>query len=504
MQPVDPRVDMRADLRRLALGLLALFGVVALSAMFWGVIRSSTLLAREDNVRSVIREQRIARGAIIDRDGEVLAYSAPDRAGVMQRHYPEPAAAGAVGYYSFTYGTAGIEAAYDETLSGDARRTELEQALDRALHRVQQGSDIHATVDRDVQTALASALGARSGAALLVEVPSGRILGMVSTPGYDPNLVGENWDTLTREEDSSPLLNRVTAGLYQPGGALQPVILAALLGANPELGVSGSGLLNVIIEGARSPVRVDDLALRCLDGVPRSGALTLAEAFAYGCPAPFADALNVPAQDDTPLTAARIWERYANLGLLVSPDLDGFQTEAGPPPRPFDENTPAARLQAELVGQGALTVTPLHMIQVVAAVANRGNGVPLYLVEAVRPPDATAWQPVDVPVEQPALFRQDVAAALRLAMLQAAAESEHVQAAQPREGPGAGRALYGHAALAYSGPGETPFAWFQGFLDLTDGDDRRALAVVVVIADEHDPGAAAAVARAGFEAALVH
>lgn len=488
--------EMRRDLRRVTAALLVAFAAVALGAVFWGVLRADSLLARQDNARNVIRQQLIARGAIYDRAGEVLAISVPDARGVMQRRYPDDSVTGAVGYYSFTYGTAGIEAGYDNVLRGEGGRSDWQRALDRVLHRVQTGSDIRTTIDLDVQRAVAAAFGARSGAAIAVDVPSGRVLGMVSAPGYDPNMLDQRWDALTEDRATSPLLNRVTAGLYQPGGALQSVVLAAMLATNPELINSGADILNAPLADARDSVRADGLTLHCLDSAPQSGPLTLAEAYVHGCPAPFARAF------DGPLTPERLWERFEVSGLLSAPDLPGFQTDAGPPAAALRSDMDTERLTAELVGQGALTVTPLQIVQFVAAIANRGNGVPLHLVSATREPGASAWQTVPAQPTRPALLRADVAAGLRLAMLQAAARSAYVQQAQVAQGPGSDRVVYGHAGLAYGGPDETPYAWFLGFLDLTEDDQTRAIAVVVVIEDEPDPGAAARVASAAFGAAV--
>jgi hypothetical protein len=274
------------------------------------------------------------------------------------------------------------------------------------------------------------------------------------------------------------------------------VVLSAILGTYAELQNSGADILNADIADPRAPVTVDALTLRCLDGVPPIAPLTLAGSYVYACPAPFSRAF------EGPLTPSGLWERFEVLGLLAPPDLPGFDTAAASDVAPLDADSPPERLTAALVGQGALTVTPLHMLAIAAAIANRGNGVPLHIVDAVRPPDAETWQPLAVPVEHPALLRADVASALRLAMLQAAARNPAVQQAQVTRGPGSLRALYGHAALAYSGPDETPYAWFLGFLDLTEGDDFRAVAVVTVLEDESDPGAAAQVAQAAFESAL--
>lgn len=481
---------MIQELNRVTGALLAGFMIVALSLGFWSVIRAESLLARDDNARNVIAKQSIRRGTIFDQDGAALAYSVADESGVMQRVYPAPVATGAIGYYSFTYGTAGIEAAYDAELRGETWRSDWETVIDEALHRSLRGGDVRATVDVDVQQAAAGALAGREGAVIVVEVPSGRVLAMVSQPGFDPNTLEADWEALTENKATSPLLNRVTAGLYQPGGALQTVILAARLAAHSQLDAGGAVVLNTVVPDAREPVVVDGLTLSCLPDTPARD-LTLAEAYVYGCPAPFAQALA-----ETALSPAQVWERFEVLGLLGVPELTGYETVLGEDrPDPLTADTPPDVRRAALAGQGDLTVTPLHMVQVVAAIANRGRAVPLHLVDAVRPPEADDWQPVRTAGPGPAMLRNDVASALRLAMLEAAAQSPHVS--QARRGP---YALYGHTALSFAGSPLTPYAWFLGFVDQTVGDEVAAVAAVVVIAGEDDPGAAAQVAGAAFGA----
>jgi len=107
----------------------------------------------------------------------------------------------------------------------------------------------------------------------------------------------------------------------------------------------------------------------------------------------------------------------------------------------------------------------------------------------VRAPDSDVWVAIKTPVEQPALLRLDVASALRLAMLQAAAQSPYVS--QARRGD---LVLYGHGAIAYGGPPPIPYAWFTGFVDRTQGSDNAAIVAVVVVEAEDDPGVAAQIA----------
>ena len=74
-----------------------------------------------------------------------------------------------------------------------------------------------------------------SGAAIVMDVHSGEILAMVSSPTYDPNmftdrLLTRDWRRLNAHP-RNPLLNRVTAGMYAPGSTFKMVVALAALEA---------------------------------------------------------------------------------------------------------------------------------------------------------------------------------------------------------------------------------------------------------------------------------
>src|SRR5690606_30345055 len=85
------------------------------------------------------------------------------------------------------------------------------------------------------------------------------------------------WETL-RDSTEQPFFNRALQGRYQPGGVLQtPLITAALMAQLP---------LTEPREGASEPIEINDITINCA-GRPPSDRLTLAEAYAFACPAPF-------------------------------------------------------------------------------------------------------------------------------------------------------------------------------------------------------------------------
>jgi peptidoglycan glycosyltransferase len=148
-------------------------------------------------------------------------------------------------------------------------------------------------------------------------------------------------------------------------------------------------------------------------------------------------------------------------------------------------------LDAQGVGQGQLTVTPLQMALVTATIANHGNGVSLYLADATRAPGGD-WQPLPVSGEQPAVLARGVTDTLRVAM-RAAVTDGAAKAADQGSVP-----VYGHASLAYTSPQKAPLAWFIGFVDVPN---NHSVAVAVVLEGVPDSALAAAVGGAVLESA---
>lgn len=419
---------MTGQIRRLALAFAAAFGLAALTTGYWAIIRRDALLDRADNPRRVLAERRIRRGTIYDRDGAVLAESlgAP---GDFERRYPHPALAPVLGYISPFYGAAGIEAATDAVLHGDAGRSEFDLWWGTVLGAPPPGRAVRLSLDLRLQSAADAALGDRAGAVVVLDASTGEILALASHPTFDPNQLDAQWEAVVADP-RAPLLNRATLALYQPGGALEPLILAAALRA-------GLADVNSSFPLAGTPVAVGGLTVGCRVA-PGVDSLTLAAAFALGCPRPFGD------------LGGRLGEQaldqlFSDFRLFDAPPL-AIPTIASPHPDLGSE----ARIAA--MGQGSLTITPLHLALVTAAIAHQGEMPAPQLLIAVQNADG-GWEPV--------------------------APSSHPIAAITSEAADQVKALMadGHKAVAFSGAESNTLAWFSGFAPFDDS--RYAVAVLL-------------------------
>jgi peptidoglycan glycosyltransferase len=419
---------MSKSLNRTAAAFLLAFFLLALALGRWSSA-SPDLVARDDNPRRVFQEQLIQRGAIFDRNDQVLAETVPQSATLVRR-YPFIAAAPVVGYYSINYGAAGVEEALDRVLRGPR------DEVDQLLHQRQSGQGVRTTLDSRAQQILSDRL-TQPGAAIVLSLPDGAITALASNPSFDPNTLDQNWKSLSTDP-TAPLLNRATQGLYQPGAIFETLLLADAI-------QRGVPLTETLARPDRS-VTLDRLTLTCArdDASPA----TLAEAYAQACPAPFAD---LAAQ----LTSSDLISLTQQWKLDAPPALE-IRTSAALTPT-VDLSTTQA-LQAYALGQGELTLSPLRMVQVAATIGNNGFMPSIYVVKDVQSIDGT-WQPyansaqAPTPIIDPAVARA-VLQAMRV------------------QGNSAG---HGGAAIS----GDRQHAWFIGLAPA----DQPKYAIAVLLED---------------------
>lgn len=147
-------------------------------------------------------------------------------------------------------GKAGIEGYYNDFLRGELGEITIFQKanleiLNQALTKnPQPGYQLYLTIDSELQDYLYQRLKRQikdlgsnnGGVAIVLESKTGRILALVSYPGYDINRLSQGI-TLEEfrklmEEKANPLFNRAISGLYNPGSTIKPILAIAGLEEN--------------------------------------------------------------------------------------------------------------------------------------------------------------------------------------------------------------------------------------------------------------------------------
>jgi penicillin-binding protein 2 len=136
-------------------------------------------------------------------------------------------------------GKTGVEKKYEASLKGEPGGRQIE--VDSRGHQVRllglkeplAGNDVVLTIDQRAQTAAQELLQGARGAIVVMDLTDGDVISMVSSPSYDPNAFSDknkNEKLVSYLTDpSTPLLDRVTSGLYPPGSVFKiPVALAAV------------------------------------------------------------------------------------------------------------------------------------------------------------------------------------------------------------------------------------------------------------------------------------
>ena len=100
----------------------------------------------------------------------------------------------------------------------------------------QKGQSIRLTVDTKIQQKCNELLKDKAGSICVMDIYTGDIVAMHSSPSFDPNLFLygislENWENI-RTNPKKPLINRSITGLYPPGSTIKPIVALSALENN--------------------------------------------------------------------------------------------------------------------------------------------------------------------------------------------------------------------------------------------------------------------------------
>ena len=452
------------------LGAALFLGLAGYMGYFLQVQRE-TVINNSYNARLDSFANRVVRGRILAADGTVLAENRTDGEGNETRIYPFGTVFDHVVGYS-SNGKTGIESLANFYLL-TSHVNLAEQVVNELGGTKSQGDDVYTTLDPELQQAAWAALGDHRGAVIAMEPDTGKILAMVSKPGYDPNTLAQDWEVLNADEGGqSPLLNRAAQGLYPPGSTFKIVTALEYMREHPldykdyRFDCSGT-----YVNG--------DYTIRCYHGESH-GSQDFVQAFANSCNGAFASL-------GLELNLASLKGTAEELLFNRELPLTGF---------PYKESSfvmePGAgtwEILQTSMGQGKTEMTPLHNALLTAAIANGGTLMKPYLLDRV----------VSAGEEEVKKFMPEAWGSLMTA--QEAANLTELMEAVVTVGTASALRTDAYQAAAKTGSaefetGRETHAWFTGFAPAQDPK-----LVVTVLVEEAGTGgrAAAPIARQLFD-----
>ena len=453
---------MNAPLRRVAVAVIVLFGLLIVNVNYVQVLHADKLRADPGNTRVLLSEYERQRGSIVV-DGRAIAQSVPTKDHLKYlRQYPNGAVyAPATGFYSLVYGAAGMERAENDILSGKDSRLFTRQLSDLFTGRDPKGGNVVLTLNARAQQAAFKGMAKQTGAVVALDPRSGAILALVSTPSYDPATLSSHDTEAIRKSytdlgklSPDPMIDRAISERYPPGSVFKVVVSAAALQNGVKPGDRIPAPTRYILPGTQTQLKNFDNET-CGDG--RTD--TFLHALTISCNTAFAQ-LGIDLGSDTIRQQARAF------GI----DDESFTMPLRVAPSTLGDLPDRAALGQSSIGQRDVQITPMEGAMIAAAVANGGMLMQPYLVKELQAPDLSTLATTE-PHEIGRTMPTDVAGTLTDMM------ANVVNKGTGRSARIDGVQVAGKTGTAENAQGAQPHAWFIGFAPA----DHPTVAVAVLL-----------------------
>ncbi|SDG54238.1 penicillin-binding protein 2 [Roseospirillum parvum] len=297
----------------------------------------------------------------------------------------------------FKIGKAGVEREFDLALRGKSGSKRVEvNARGREIRELEReegepGGQLALTLDINLQQFAADRLGQESASCVVMDIHSGEVLAMTSTPAFDPNaftrgLSSQEWKALL-DNPRAPLTPKAIAGQYAPGSTFKMVVALAALEAGvikPEQTVWCPG--HMTLGNAR---------FHCWKRQGH-GHVSLVQALAQSCDVYFYEVAKRTGIE-------RIADMARRFGLGSAPDIVLRGVRGGLIPTKawkqatLGEGWHQGETLIAGIGQGYVLATPLQLALMTARLANGGRRVDPVLTRQVMVDGHLAPRPVATP-----------------------------------------------------------------------------------------------------------
>ncbi|MFI9783416.1 peptidoglycan D,D-transpeptidase FtsI family protein [Kitasatospora sp. NPDC051984] len=456
---------MNKPIRRVSIFCLVLILALMLRVNWVQGVQASAWASNPHNDRTKYDKYAYPRGNIIV-GGQAVTKS--DFVNGLRYKYKRswndgPMYAPVTGYSSQTYDASQLEKLEDGILSGTDSRLFFRNTLDMLTGKPKQGGDVVTTIDPKVQKAGFEGLGNKKGAAVAIDPKTGAILGLVSTPSYDPGTFAggtqqdaDAWTALNNDPNK-PLLNRALRETYPPGSTFKLITAATAF----ETGKY------------QKPTDLTDTPDKYI--LPGTNTALINASPSEVC-------ANVSVQDAMDISCNTVFGKMgAELGgdkLRAQAEKFGFNKEVTIPVRADASHFPSGSkpdgTAMDAIGQHDTRATPLQMAMVAAAIANNGSLMEPYLVAQ----EGSAGNVISTHTERQMSQAVSPATAQKLQQLMESV----VQNGTGKNAKIPGVTVGGKTGTAQHGQDNSglPFAWFVSY---AKGQDGKQVAVAVVVED---------------------
>lgn len=371
---------MNRSIRRLGIGIIVCYLALFAKLNWIQVVDADNLAANPLNTAPIRQDFNRPRGAITSADGAVLAQSVPnpDQSSEFKRLrvYPEGDLFGQVtGYFSFQYGSTGIERQYADELTGQTFEQQVKGLGDLFVSQENVGN-VTLSVRKDLQEIARDQLGAREGSVVAFDPRTGELLAFWSWPTYDPNaLSGTNvkdtqtaWFLLNAAE-GAPLRAHQYQDRYFPGSTFKVVTGSTGLQTGK---VTNDQPVYPFVTSYTPPQT--NLPIRNFGGETCGGPLP--EILRVSCNSSFAQ---MGTED---IGGVDMIKGAESFGFNQSVPIDMPAPARSAFPTDVTKNPP--KLAQSSIGQNDVAATPMQMAMVASAIANGGTIMKPHLMTQIR------------------------------------------------------------------------------------------------------------------------
>ena len=233
-----------------------------------------------------------------------------------------------------------------------------------------QGSKIRLTVDTEVQKACGELLKGKAGSISVMDIYTGDIIAMYSSPSYDPNLflfgISQDEWQLIRNNPLKPLINKTLSGLYSPGSTIKPIVALSALENNvidTKFKVKCTGKIELYGQ-----------TFHCWKEKGH-GWVSLKNAMKQSCDTYFYEVARLLGVDRLNITAEKFGLGKKVLGEYFENEKKGLFPSTKWKKNNLDRGWVLGETLITGIGQGYIQSTPLQLCMMTAQIANGGYAI---------------------------------------------------------------------------------------------------------------------------------